>query len=124
MTAPIANTGIAGLDDILCGGLPRNRLYLVQGDPGVGKTTLALQFLLEGLRLGEPGLYITLSETAEELQAVAHSHDWQLGDIHLLELSAMEEKLRETDNTFFHPSEVELNRTTDFLLAEVDRLEP
>ena len=64
-----ALTGILGIDDILAGGLPRNRLYLVEGRPGTGKTTLALQFLLEGRRLGEPGMYVTLSETADELRA-------------------------------------------------------
>src|SRR3954466_10834142 len=111
-TEGLCVTGVAGLDDILSGGLPANRLYLLQGDPGVGKTTLALQFLLEGARLGEPGLYITLSETKEELASVAESHGWQLDKFNLVELSAMEERLNaERENTFFHPSEVELNRT-------------
>jgi circadian clock protein KaiC len=119
------STGIEGLDDILCGGLPRNRTYLIQGDPGVGKTTLAMQFLLEGIRRGERGLYITLSETKEELQAVADSHGWSLDKIHLFELSAIEDHLlRDTDNTFFHPSEVELNRTAKALLDEVTRIKP
>ena len=66
-----ALTGILGIDDVLAGGLPRNRLYLVEGMPGTGKTTLALQFLLEGRRLGERGMYVTLSETADELRASA-----------------------------------------------------
>jgi circadian clock protein KaiC len=117
--------GIEGLDDILGGGLPRNRVYLVQGDPGVGKTTLAIQYLLEGVRLGETALYITLSETKEELEMVAESHGWDLKKIHLFELSAVEENLKgETENTFFHPSEVELNRTTKALLDEVERVKP
>ncbi len=117
--------GIEGLDEVLGGGLPHNRMYLLQGDPGVGKTTMALQFLLEGVRLGEKGLYITLSETKEELEVVAESHGWELNKIHLFELSAIEEKLAgETDNTFFHPSEVELNRTTTVLLDEVERIKP
>jgi len=118
-------TGIEGLDDILGGGLPRNRLYLVQGDPGVGKTTLALQFLLEGVRAGETSLYITLSETKQELEVVAASHGWKLDQINLFELSAIEARLKgETENTFFHPSEVELNRTTKALLDEVERVKP
>jgi circadian clock protein KaiC len=117
--------GAKGLDEILIGGLPRDRVYLVKGDPGVGKTTLALQFLLEGVRLGESGLYITLSETKEELGMVAESHGWDLEKFNLFELSAVEEKLKgETENTFFHPSEVELNRTTKAFLDEVERVKP
>ncbi|HLE00575.1 MAG TPA: ATPase domain-containing protein [Bdellovibrionota bacterium] len=118
-------TGIAGLDDILRGGLPRNRLYLVQGEPGTGKTTLALQYLLEGARQGEKGLYITFSETEEELNTVAASHGWDLKDISLFELSSLEERLQpESQNTVFHPSEVEMNQTTALLLAEVERVKP
>jgi circadian clock protein KaiC len=120
-----ASMGVDGFDCVLDGGLPRNRLYLIQGMPGVGKTTLAMQFLLEGARTGEVGLYITLSETREELELVAHSHGWDLGQIHLFELAAVEERLRgETESTFFHPSEVELNRTTQTLLDEVERVRP
>lgn len=116
-------TGVAGLDDILGGGLPRNRVYLLQGDPGVGKTTLALQFLLEGARVGENGLYITLSETKEELEEVGSSHGWNLTPVTLFELSSLAEQLQgEADSTFFHPSEIELNRTTKALLEEVDRV--
>src|SRR3954469_3897735 len=83
--------GIVGLDDVLGGGLPSHRFYLVQGDPGVGKTTLALQFLLEGVRRGERVLYIPLSETKEELVAVAESHRWSLAGIALVHLSAVEQ---------------------------------
>src|SRR4051812_12882195 len=86
-------TGIEGLDNILGGGLPRNRLYLVQGDPGVGKTTLALQFLLRGIREGEAGLYITLSETKEELELVARSHHWDIDQLALFELAAKDAQL-------------------------------
>ena len=117
--------GIDGLDDILGGGLPRNRLYLVQGDPGVGKTTLAIQFLLAGLKENEKVLYITLSETREELQMVAESHGWKLDRVELFELSAMQESLKgEAQSTFFHPSEVELNRTTKALLDKVEEVKP
>lgn len=118
-------TGVAGLDEVLGGGLPRNRLYLVQGDPGVGKTTLALQFLLEGARLGEVVLYIALSETREEMATIAASHDWNLGKINLFELSVRETQLaNESETTFFHPSEVELNRTTLTLIDEINRINP
>lgn len=126
LTLPIEHcqSGIDGLDQILGGGLPRNRLYLVRGDPGVGKTTLALQFLLAGARLGEAGLYITLSETKEEMEVVARSHGWSLDRLHLFELSEKEAQLQQTETTFFHPSEVELNRTTEAILDEVRRANP
>lgn len=113
------------MDEVLHGGLPRNRLYLVQGDPGVGKTTLAMQFLIAGVAAGEPGLYITLSETKEEIDLVARSHGWDLTGVHLYELSAIEDQIRgENESTFFHPSEMELSKTTDALIAEVVRVNP
>lgn len=118
-------TGIAGFDDILGGGLPRNRIYLLQGEPGVGKTTVALQFLLSGAREGEAGLYITLSETKDELEEVARSHGWNLGPIKLFEMASLAEQLKgDADGTFFHPSEIELNQTTKALLEEVERVKP
>lgn len=120
-----APSGVPGLDQVLHGGFPANRLYLVQGVPGTGKTTLAMQFLMEGGRRGEPVLYISLSETREEIEVVAGSHGWDLSGISLFEMTAAEEKLRaETETSFFHPSEVELSRTTETLLAEVERLRP
>ena len=82
-----AATGVHGLDSILGGGLPRYRIYLVEGDPGAGKTTLAMQFLLEGVRQGEPVLYITLSETENEIRMIADSHGWSLDGVSLFELS-------------------------------------
>ncbi len=121
----LCRTGVPGLDEILGGGLPAHRLYLLKGDPGVGKTTLALQFLLEGVGRGETGLYITLSETKEEMDLVARSHGWSLDGLHLFELADKESQLHgATENTFFHPSEVELNRTTKTLLDEVVRINP
>jgi circadian clock protein KaiC len=118
-------TGIHGLDDILMGGLPARRLYLVQGAPGVGKTTLALQFLLQGAARGESGLYISLSETRDELSAVAESHGWNLDAFAILDLSALEDVLSESkENTFFHPSELELSKTTQLLLDHVERVKP
>src|SRR6478735_8635076 len=99
--------GIPGLDDILGGGLTRDRVYLVEGTPGTGKTTLSLQFLLEGMRTGETGLYITLSETAEELSAVAATHGWSLGGLSLFELVNQGDLDPDREQTILHPSEVE-----------------
>jgi circadian clock protein KaiC len=122
---PVASTGITDLDDILAGGLTRRRLYLVEGVPGSGKTTLALQFLRAGASLGEPVLYVTLSETGEELRAVAESHGWDLNGIDIRELTPAEAELdRDEQNTMFHPSELELASTTRLILADVERLRP
>ncbi len=116
-------TGIRGFDNIIGGGFTSNRLYLVEGNPGSGKTTLALQYLLEGVRLGERVLYITLSETAEELRVVAESHGWSLDQLDLVELIPSDESLTpESQYTMFHPSEVELAETTKAVLAEVERI--
>lgn len=119
-----ASSGIAGLDYILGGGLPRNRIYLVKGEPGVGKTTLALQFLLTGAEQGEVALYITLSETQLELEGVAKSHGWSLDKLKLFELKPPEPSREGADYTMYHPSEVELGQAIKTLLEEVDRVNP
>jgi len=111
---------VAGLDDILGGGLPTNHLYLLDGEPGTGKTTLALQFLLEGVAKGERGLYVTLSESSTELKAVANSHGWTLDGIEIFELSKESMLDREEGYTIFHPAEVELQQTVDSLRRAFD----
>src|SRR6478672_6308590 len=114
-----AKTGIEGLDEIIGGGLPANHLYLIDGEPGAGKTTLALQFLLEGVKLGEKGLYVTLSESRDELVDVATSHGWNLDGIEVFELSSLGLSEADEGYTIFHPAEVELQQTVDAVLKAV-----
>lgn len=122
---PLVETGIEGLDVILRGGLIQNRLYVVEGDPGSGKTTLALQYLLAGARRGERVLYVALSETAEELRAIAVEHGWSLEGLDIFELWSSDQGLSlDAKYTMFHPSEVELTETTKALTAEVERRNP
>jgi circadian clock protein KaiC len=119
------STGCAGLDDILGGGVPRNHLYLIEGDPGTGKTTLALQFLLAGAAAGEKGIYITLSESPEELAEVAESHNWLLDGISLVEMAPHNSgSIAEDEYTVFHPSDVELGDTIKSVLDRVESLNP
>jgi len=123
--AGLAATGIAGLDDVLRGGFTRNRLFLIEGVPGSGKTTLALQFLLEGVARGEKVLYVTLSETREELNEVAASHGWSLDKVHVRDIAPTPESLQaDQEYTMFHPSEVELGETTKMILADVQQKQP
>lgn len=117
--------GVQGLDQVLFGGLNPNRIYLLEGDPGTGKTTLALQFMLEGARGGEKCLYITLSETAEELRAVARSHGWSLDPITIFELTPPEANFSADQYyTLLHPSEVELSETIKLILDRIEELQP
>src|SRR5581483_6761487 len=126
-SAPVERfaTGVAGLDDILEGGIARNHLYLVEGDPGTGKTTIAMQFLMEGVRCGQRGLYVTLSESKAELLEIADSHGWSLDEIEIFELAPDEAQLRpDAQYTVFNPSEIEMSDTTNAVMAEVERLHP
>ena len=119
-----AATGIAGLDHVLGGGLPANHLYLVEGTPGTGKTTLALQFLLRGVQQGEKGLYITLSDTAGELVTVARSHGWSLDGIEIFQLVTEEGLSPDSEQSILHPAEVELGETPRGIMAAADRVKP
>src|SRR6201988_4747166 len=119
------STGVAGLDNVLCGGLDPDRLYLVEGEPGTGKTTLALQFLLEGARHGERGLYVTVSESERELRLVAKRHGWSLNDIFVFELVPPEAALDpEKELTLFHPAELELSETSKLIFDRVTEVKP
>jgi circadian clock protein KaiC len=122
---PRVSTGSEGLDDILGGGLDPARLYLYEGRPGAGKTTLALQFLLDGVKNGERVLYITLSETERELRLVAKRHGWSLAGVDIFELVSPETTLDpERELTVFHPAEVELSETTKLIFDRVESLNP
>lgn len=121
---PRASTGIRGLDDVLGGGLPASHFYLVEGEPGAGKTTLGIQFLLAGLAVGESGLYVTLSETSDELRLVAASHGWSLDGLRLFELVTPDGLAPEAEQSILHPSEVELGETTRGVMAAVNEHKP
>jgi len=117
-------SGIEGIDDILGGGLTPHRMYLVEGAPGTGKTTLALQFLLEGVQEGQVGLYITLSETRSELISVADSHGWDLSEFRILELLSDEGLDPQFEQTVLHPAEVELGETVRSVIQQVEEIKP
>ena len=117
-------TGTDGLDQLLTGGLTPQRMYLIEGRPGTGKTTLAMRFLIDGRDRGETTLYVTLSETTAELQAVARSHGWSLEGIELFQLAAAESWRTEDQYTLYHPAEVELGETMKAVLEIVARVKP
>jgi circadian clock protein KaiC len=121
-----ASTGIPGLDDILCGGWARNRLHLLEGSPGTGKTTIALQFLMAGAEQGEAGIYISLAETEQELRDGARSHGWTLNDhIEVFELVSPESVLDpEQHQSLLYSSDLELGETMQRILAAIERLKP
>jgi len=119
------STGSEGLDDILCGGFDANRMYLYEGRPGTGKTTIALQFLLKGVGIGERVLYVSLSETRRELEVVSRRHGWSLDGLDIFELVPPEMTLDpERELTVFQPAEMELNETTNLIFKEVERVNP
>lgn len=117
-------TGTPGLDSVLAGGLTADRIYLIEGRPGTGKTTLGLQFLLDGMAKGETGLYITLSETADELDAVAESHGWSIEGLPVLQLAGDEAFDPHAQQSILHPSELELGEMVDGLMAHVENARP
>ena len=121
---PVASTGIEGLDRILGGGITPHRMYLVEGTPGTGKTTLGLGFLLAGAAAGESGLYITLAETEIELRAVAATHGWTLDSIELFEMVPADGLGEDQEQTLLHPSEVELGETVRDIMDKVDAAKP
>jgi circadian clock protein KaiC len=122
---PVTSSGIPGLDSILDGGFTRGQLFLLEGVPGSGKTTLAMQFLLSAKERGESVVYVSLSESAAELQATAVSHGWNMDRVHIIELAPAEALLDpDEENTMFHPAEIELAATTRAVLADVERLKP
>src|SRR5579871_1497858 len=119
------SSGIPGLDDVLGGGFPRGHFFLVEGQPGAGKTTLGLQFLLDGRDRGESVLYVTLSESEQELKKVAASHGWSLDGITIYEFMPTEEALRpEQQYSAFHPSDVEFRDSMQNILDQAERARP
>lgn len=123
--SPRISTGSGGLDEILGGGVDPRRMYLYEGRPGTGKTTLALQFLLDGARRGERALYISLSETERELELVAHRHGWSLDGIDIFELVPPETTLDPSQElTILQPAEMELGETSRLIFDKVDDVDP
>ena len=120
----IVSTGISGLDDVLRGGLPRGHLYLIEGDAGAGKTTLGLQFLLEGKRLGERTLWVSLSETEAQLRGTAASHEWDLEGIVIFNPTRQDDGVPDGEYSFFSPADIELSDITKLVVETVERVNP
>jgi circadian clock protein KaiC len=119
------STGIPGLDHVLLGGFRREGFYLIQGDPGSGKTTIALQFVRARLKMGDPCLYITLTESRRDLDNACDSHGWSLDGIEVCDLTRSAANLAdEPESSVFHPSETELGETTRAIFAAVERVRP
>jgi circadian clock protein KaiC len=123
---PRASTGVAGLDDVLNGGLARDRLHLLEGSPGTGKTTIAMQFLMAGAQQGEPGIYISLAETEEELRAGARAHRWTIPkELEIFELVSPESVLDpDQQQSLLYSSDLELGETTQRIFEAIERLKP
>ena len=125
LSRALRSTGVPGLDTVLAGGLVPDRLYLVEGVPGTGKTTLALQFLMEGVRLGERVLYMALAESEIELRGAALSHGWDLAGVGIEEVAPSDDMLDpDRQYTIFHPSEIELAATNQRILAAIEKHRP
>src|SRR4051812_5876331 len=120
---PRVQTGTPGLDQLLDGGLTANRMYLLQGLPGTGKTTIGLRYLIEGREQGERTLYVTLSETLDELTGVADSHGWTLDGVDIFQLPATEMQA-DQQYTIYHPAEIELGETVRGVLEAIERIKP
>ena len=119
------SSGIEERDHILGGGFPARRMFLIEGAPGTGKTTLALQFLLAGAKNKEQGLYVTFSESDDEIRSVAESHHWDLHGIELQELNSLGDRPKNDEQyTVFQPADVELSETTARVVAAVRRVKP
>lgn len=121
-SSSLVRTGVPGLDDVLCGGLPAHHVYLLEGSPGTGKTTLAVQFALQGLRCREKVLYVTLSETTSEMRAVADSHGWDLDSLSIFEITPVEASVQPGEEyTIFHSDEVEMTETIKLIIDRVEQ---
>jgi len=122
VSPPRISTGIAGVDNLLVGGLPRRGLYLLEGAPGTGKTTFALQFLLAGIAADERALLVTLSETAGEVREFAETHGWSLDGVEIMDLNDLRAVVGDTSRqTAFHHAEVEFTKLTNLIAQRIEK---